>query len=64
MSTMGGGGVWFLEAQEVNPEARTTAARRVRVTFISMDLFFVRFVTVRHCCRSGPFGTVPTAAHP
>ena len=64
MSTTGGGGVWFLDAQEVIPEARTTAARSVRVTFISMDLSMFR---VRDCeaqLPERPFSSDPTAANP
>jgi hypothetical protein len=34
MSTIGGGALSFLEAQEEKPAARTTAARRIKVDFI------------------------------
>jgi hypothetical protein len=48
MSTIGGGGVWFLEAQEVKPAARTTAVRSSRVGFIFVDLSLLGFVSVWH----------------
>ena len=51
MSTMGGGGcVLFLEAQEENPAASTTAARRVRVAFMFVDRLF-GFVMARAVAR-------------